>query len=43
MKQAGDTFFIYYVEEGDPVYGDNVIVGILLLPQNDGWVMDPDP
>jgi len=31
MKQAGATFFIYFVER-DPIYGPNVLVGILLEP-----------
>jgi len=42
MKQAGDTFFVWFAEEDDLVYGDNVVVGILLLPQTDGeWINFP--
>jgi hypothetical protein len=34
MKQAGNTFFIYYVEV-DSTFGPNAVVGILVLPGNE--------
>lgn len=42
MKQHGETLFFYYVEYGDPFYGDNIIVGVVLLPQEEGeWTEWP--
>lgn len=41
MKQAGDTFFISIVEK-DPIYGPNVLVGIMLEPNDTGqWNVFP--
>jgi hypothetical protein len=46
------TYFISYVELGDPIYGDHVLVGDLLLPNAEGewtvfpggdWVMGDEP
>ena len=45
MEQAGDTFFVYFVKtsESDPLYGANVVVGILVLPQSDSeWTIFPE-
>jgi hypothetical protein len=41
MKQAGTTFFICFVEE-DPLYGPNVLVGIIVKPNAAGqWNVFP--
>ena len=36
VEQFGNTFFMSFVEYGDLLYGDNVVVGILLLPDGTG-------
>jgi len=42
MEQAGDTFFIYYIEE-DPLYGANTITGIMIIPNDAGqWNVFPN-
>lgn len=35
IREAGPTYFIYFVEYDDLIFGSNVIVGILLLPENE--------
>jgi hypothetical protein len=43
MAQAGDTFLMCFVEEDDLVYGANIVVGILLLPNATGqWNVFPE-
>jgi len=41
MRQAGETLFIYYIEYGDYFYGDNIVVGVALLPQEEEWTNWP--
>ncbi len=42
MKSFGDTFFISSIDDDKAVYGGNVLVGILLLPDEDGnWATFP--
>jgi hypothetical protein len=40
MKQRGETLFFYYIEYGDFFYGDNIAVGVVLLPQEGGGWTD---
>gem|GEM_PF-1929562 len=43
MAQAGDTLLMCFIEEEDIVYGDNIVVGILLLPNATGqWNVFPE-
>jgi hypothetical protein len=35
IKEAGPTYFIYFVEYDDPIFGSNTVVGTLLLPENE--------
>ena len=43
MAQAGTTLFMCFIEEDDPVYGANTVVGILILPNATGqWNVFPE-
>ncbi len=42
LKQFGETFFIYFVED-DEIYGPNIVVGIMLLPNATGQWPGPFP
>ncbi len=40
LQEAGDTFFVYTVNYGDPIYGDSAIVGVIILPNATGYWLD---